>query len=55
MSKEVTLLNIIKFQDALIEVLEVAKDGDLKAKIFVDSYKSQIQDLKNQVNYAKEV
>lgn len=50
-----TLLSIIKFQDAIIEMLEVSKDVDLKAKIFIDSYKSQIEDLKNQINYGEDI
>jgi hypothetical protein len=49
MSNIVTLENIVKFQDALIEVLEVSKDGDLKAKLFIDSYKSQIESLKDEL------
>ena len=47
MSRIVTLEKIIEFQDALIEILEVSKDGDLKAQVFIDSYKSQIESLKN--------
>jgi hypothetical protein len=49
MNNIVTLENIIKFQDALIKVLEVSKEGDLKAKLFIDSYKSQIESLKDEL------
>ena len=46
--KIVTLEAIIKFQDALINILETVKDGDLKGKLFIDSYKSQIESLKEE-------
>jgi len=51
--KTITLESIIMFQDALIEILEVSKDGDLKSKLFIDSYKSQIEDLKQQLKNAE--
>jgi len=46
--KIVTLEAIIKFQDALIKILETVKDGNLKGKLFIDSYKSQIELLKEE-------
>jgi len=44
--KIITLENIIKFQDALIEMLEVSKDGNLEAQLFINSYKETIRELK---------
>lgn len=43
-----TLENIIKFQDALIELYETEKEGSLKFNLYRDSYKSTIEDLKQQ-------
>ena len=40
---------IIEFQDALIQILETHKDGDLKSQLFIDSYKSTIEELKEQL------
>jgi|GEM_PF-4544857 len=48
--QKVTRDIIIEFQDALIQVMETHKDGDLKSQLFIDSYKSTIEELKEQLN-----
>jgi len=52
-NKEVTQERIIEFQDAIIEMLEVSKEGDLKAKMFIDANKSVVNTLKQQLIDAK--
>ena len=47
--KLVILENIIIFQDALLKLYEVEKEGSLRFNFFRDSYKSQIEDLKEQL------
>jgi hypothetical protein len=36
-------------RDALINILETVEGGDLKQKLFIDSYKSQIKSLKKEI------
>jgi len=40
------LENIIKFQEALIQLYETEREGTSKFNLFRDSYKSQIESLK---------
>ena len=47
--RTVTLEAIIKLQEALIELYEVEKEGTEKFNLFRDSYKSQIESLKNEI------
>lgn len=49
-NKEITQQRIIEFQDALIQILEAHKEGDLKSQLFIDSYKSIIEELKEQLS-----
>ena len=49
-NKEVTQQRIIEFQDSIIEILETFKDGDLRAKMMIEACKSQVKDLKQQLN-----
>ncbi len=53
MNKEITQQRIIEFQDAIIEILEVSKEGDSKAQMFINSYKSTVQTLKQQLKDAE--
>lgn len=48
-NKEITQQRIIEFQDALIQIMETHKDGDLKSQLFIDSYKSTIEELKSEL------
>lgn len=46
----VTLEAIIKFQEALIQLYETEREGSQKFNLFRDSYKSQIESLKEEYN-----
>jgi len=48
--KIVTLENIIKFQDALIQLYETEREGTPKFNLFRDSYKSTIKELQDKLN-----
>ena len=50
---KVTQKRIIEFQDAIIELLENTNGYDLKTKMFLDAYKSQVEDLKQQLKDAE--
>ena len=48
---EATLKAIIKFQDALINLYETEKEGTIKFNLYRDSYKSQIEELKQEIQW----
>lgn len=47
--EKTTKNNIIKFQEALIQLYETEREGTDKFNIFRDSYKSTIEELKEQL------